>query len=170
MSLNQKQAVYVAIMNLLAEKGIPFDDGQTPTAAELLDSADRKKIVAVLTEGFKTGEIEMKDESRAKHNSDQALSKYSSELLSNHLRKDTRLTGGNKYEAKNPGSRAGSQDPTIHALRALRKQKQGDDEAIALIDAEIANRMNELGLDQPKAKVPVINVELLPEHLRKYVK
>jgi len=60
---------------------------------------------------------------------DAKLRSYCSGLQSNWLRKDTRLNGGVKYVAKNPGSRAGSTDPKALA-DAIRATNITDNEAI----------------------------------------
>lgn len=166
MSVEQKQAVYVAVLNLLAEKGIPFDDGQKPSASELLSSADRKNVIQLIAEGLQNGEIAFKAESKAKHEEAGTIGKYAAECVSNHLRKDERLNGGEKYEIKNPGSRAGTSDPAIKALRNLKKRYTDDPSTLALIDSELEMRL----ANQAAPKVPTINVEHLPEHLRHLVK
>jgi len=78
-----------------------------------------------------------------------------------YLRKDKRLNGGEKYEIKNPGSRAGSGDDMLKALKALRSTLT-DDDAIASIDEAIDNRIAELSV----VKKVTIDPESLPEHLR----
>jgi hypothetical protein len=86
-------------------------------------------------------------------------------LVSNWQRKDTRLNGGDKYETKNPGSRTGSQDEQVKAMRNLLKT-QTDPAIKAQIQKAIEERLAEI---KPESKVE-INVEALPEHFRHLVK
>ena len=101
----QKEAVYQAVVNVTGFNG----DGVCEITPE-----QRKQVNAILFEGFKSGSIQIEELP-----DDAALKGYVSGLQSNWLRKDTRLNGGMKYQAKNPGSRAGSSDPSLKAMRAL---------------------------------------------------
>lgn len=102
--VNQKDAVYNAVINVCGVQ----DGAYTPTKEQ------RAQVNAILFEGFKSGSIEMESSK-----SDSDLKGYVSGLQSNWLRKDKRLNGGTQYTAKNPGSRAGSADPQLKAMRAL---------------------------------------------------
>ena len=64
-------------------------------------------------------------------------------MLSNWLRKDKRLNGNVQYVAKNPGSRAGSTDPQIKAMRVL-LSTQEDPTKRAEIQAFIDKRLAEI--------------------------
>lgn len=99
----------------------------------------------------------------SKNPDEAALLKYIPGLVNNWLRKDKRLNGGVKYEAKNPGSRSGSADESVQAMRALLSVTT-DPEAKIEIQKAIEARVAEL-----KPKV-VIKVENLPESLRHLVK
>jgi hypothetical protein len=103
--MNQKEAVYNAVCSVTGHKG---EGICTPTKEQ------RAQVNAILFEGFRAGKITIDREF-----SDSDLKGYVSGLQSNWLRKDVRLNGGVKYAAKNPGSRAGSTDPELKALRAL---------------------------------------------------
>jgi hypothetical protein len=163
--LNQKNAVYLAVVNALADAGISFDDGQSPSASELLTKENRANVVAVITQGFLSDEIEMTPEGKAKYDTESKLKSYVSGLTSNWLRKDKRLNGGVDYEAKNPGSRAGSSDPMIKALNMAKKIKADDAEALAAINEEIAKRKAEIGATK-KVELTAEQIALLPEELR----
>lgn len=102
--MTQKEAVFVAMTSIVGS----FDGACVPTKEQ------RAQVNAILCEGFKAGKITLDREY-----TDSDLKQYVSGLISNWLRKDTRLNGGSKYEAKNPGSRAGSSDPQLKAMRAL---------------------------------------------------
>lgn len=105
MKMNQKEAVFQAICNVTGFDG---------EGAVVISKEQRAQVNAILFQGFRAGTIELDREY-----SDSDLKGYVSGLQSNWLRKDKRLNGGNKYVAKNPGSRAGSTDPQLKALRAV---------------------------------------------------
>ena len=105
MKMSQKEAVFSAICNVTGHTG----EGQV-----IISKEQRAQVNAVLFEGFRAGTIELD-----KTFSDSDLKSYVSGLQSNWIRKDKRLNGGVQYTAKNPGSRAGSADPQLKAMRAL---------------------------------------------------
>lgn len=101
---NQKEAVYNAVAATA-----------TITNSKVsLTKEERLKVVDILVDGFDKGIIELSSKQ-------DDIKKYTTGLLNNWLRKDTRLNGGDKYEAKNPGSRSGSSDPVVKNLRLLLK-------------------------------------------------
>ena len=150
-TLTQKEAVYSAVLNVVGE----FEGAASPTKEQ------RSQINQILVEGFKSGTItydgELPDDTK--------LKAYVSGLQSNWLRKDKRLNGGVAYVPKNPGSRAGSSDPQIKAMRLLLSTKT-DPRERAEIQSFIDKRQQELH----KAEVKVdINADDLPEELRRFV-
>lgn len=164
--LNQRESVYVATLNVLADAGVNFDDGQSPTATELVSKDMRKSIMSIVTTSIMSGETDMSTEGRAKYDTEDKMRSYVSGLVNNWFRKDPRLNGSTKYTAKNPGSRAGAGDEQLKALKALRATKTDDAEALAVIDQAIEARKAELG----KAKVVELTaeqIEALPESVRK---
>jgi len=102
--VSQKESVFQAVINVCGTT----DGAYTPTKEQ------RAQIGMILFEAFKAGHIEMDVEK-----SDTDLKSYCSSVTSNWLRKDIRLNGGVAYVAKNPGSRAGSSDPSLKAMRTL---------------------------------------------------
>ena len=158
---NQKEAVYVATMNILAEAEIPFDDGMN--VSNIITKDQRTKVIAILATDFLAGEIEMTNDARAKYNSLDKMKGYVNGLVSNWFRKDTRLNGGGKYVAKNPGSRAGVGDAQLKALKTLRTIKAGDAEALKAIDEHIARRTKEIG--EEKAKTVTVDLSKIPPEL-----
>lgn len=106
---NQKEAVFNAVTNVCQ----PNDDGSYTPSKEV-----RSQVNLILFEGFRAETIEC---DRAY--TDSELKAYVSGLQSNWLRKDKRLNGGIQYVAKNPGSRSGSTDPQIKAMRLLLSTK-----------------------------------------------
>jgi hypothetical protein len=148
--MKQKEAVYQAITNIFELSG---------EGAVELDRGQKHEVIEILTEGFKAGKISYDGAIPA----DKELRNYCSGLLNNWLRKDTRLNGGVKYEPKNPGSRAGSGDPTIKALRQLMASGMlTSPEDIAEVQSAIDRCQAEL---KPVEK-PAIDVSALPEALR----
>lgn len=105
MSISQGEAVFQAVNEML--------NGEINGKVELT-KAQLEEVYARVFLLFKTGQTIHKS------NPDEAtLLKYIPGLVNNWLRKDKRLNGGVKYEAKNPGSRAGSGDPMVKEMRVL---------------------------------------------------
>jgi hypothetical protein len=146
MGMNQKEAVYTAVTNIMGE----CDGKYEPTHEQ------RAVISAVLIEGFNEGKIELGREFDEK-----GLKSYVSGLLSNWLRKDKRLNGGVQYEAKNPGSRAGTGDSQLTAMKALYNQLTDPSDKEEVMQ-HITARQAELA----KAKIKTIDFSALPSELR----
>ena len=144
--MTQKEAVFSAITNVCG----PSDGAFTPSKEE------RAQVNQILFEGFRSGKIELDREY-----DDSGLKAYVSGLQSNWLRKDKRLNGGVAYVAKNPGSRAGSTDPQVKAMRQLLSTKTDPSER-AEIQAFIDKRVSEI---KPTKSV-TINVADLPAELQ----
>lgn len=148
--LNQKEAVYAAILSV---KGTI--DGRVT-----LSDGEHQRVVSMLVDGFKSGQIKL-----GRSYTDAELRKYTVGLVNNWLRKDTRLNGGEKYMAKNPGSRMGVGDEQLKALKALRAILTNPQE-IAEIDSYIEKRMQELAAERAKKSISEINFNVLPDELR----
>lgn len=144
--MNQKEAVFQAVVNVTGFNG----EGQCTPSKE-----QKHQIVMVLVEGFKAGKISLD-----KVYDDAGLKSYTGGLLSNWLRKDTRLNGGTAYVAKNPGSRTGSTDPQLKAMRALLSTLNTPEEK-AEVQKYIDARIEEL---KPKQEVSV-DFSALPAEL-----
>jgi len=153
--MKQNDAVFQAVCSVLDAKS--FDSAVTLTKDQ------RESVVAIVTEGILSGMIDFSTEAKAKHDTPAKVKSYTTGMVSNHMRKDKRLNGSVKYETKNPGSRAGSGDEQLKALKALRSTLS-DFEALAEIDQAISNRTAEIAAS--KAPKVSINVEAIPEHLR----
>jgi hypothetical protein len=110
--VNQKEAVYSAICSVLSESGINFSEGMD--VGPVMSRELRAQVNNILFHGFKEGSIDLDREF-----TDSELKAYVSGLQSNWIRKDKRLNGNTTYIAKNPGSRAGTGDPQLKAMRAL---------------------------------------------------
>ena len=147
--LSQKEAAYQAIVNVTGFSG----EGKCEPSRE-----QRAQINMILCEGFKSGHIALD-----RTFDDSELKAYVSGLVSNWLRKDNRLNGGVKYTPKNPGSRSGSGDAQLKALRALLSTTEDEQERTE-IQGFIDKRVAEL-----KPKVTV-DFSALPEELRHLIK
>ncbi len=145
--MSQKEAVFQAVRNVMGEQ----DGAYAPTKEQ------RAQVNSILFEGFRSGTIELDREF-----SDTDLKSYVSGLQSNWLRKDKRLNGGVAYVAKNPGSRAGSGDASLKAMRALRSTLTIESE-IAEVDAAIATRLAEISV--AKKKTVTVDYSALPAEL-----
>jgi hypothetical protein len=149
--MTQKQAVISAVVNVCGEVDGPYQ----PTKEQ------RAQVNNILFEGFKSGTIaydgELPDDTK--------LKAYVSGVQSNWLRKAKELNGNVQYQAKNPGSRAGSGDAQIKAMRMLLSTKTDAAER-AEIQSFIDARLSEL---KPTKSV-TIDVNALPETLRKFAK
>jgi hypothetical protein len=158
MSVSQKHAVYVAIVNVLTEQGITFEEGMD--VAPHMTRERRAIVNAILIAGFKTGEIELNGEY-----DDQELKSYVSGLQSNWIRKDARLNGNTKYQAKNPGSRTGSGDKQLSQMKLLLStltDPNDRNEVQVCIDARTA--------ELAASKVKTIDFSALPAEFAKFLK
>ena len=144
--MKQSDAVYQAMINVVGE----FEGACEPSKDK------RAQVNAILFEGFRSGQIEL-----SREYDDTQLKAYVSGLQSNWLRKDKRLNGGVQYVPQNPGSRTGSTDPQVKAMRLLLATKTDEDER-AEIQSFIDKR---LAVIKP-AKTITINVDDLPEELK----
>lgn len=148
-TVTQRQAVYNAISS------IKTVDETTQT---VLTKDESLKVKAILVEGFTNGEIAIDPTYNMSK-----INTYASGLISNWIKKDSRLNGGVKFQIKNPGSRAGSTDKSVAALKALLKQIGENHEKTAEVKEAIAKRVAEI---KPGKAKPTIDAELLPEDLR----
>jgi len=146
----QKEAVFQTVTSFYGDK---FENGMSH------NKEDKSAIVTSLVESFEAGNIEIKSEQ-------ENVRTYMIGLLNNHLRKDTRLNGGDKYVAKNPGSRAGQTDPEVKAARTALKTFAEGDPRIEKFEAFIATKV--ASLKAAKA-VKEIDMDALPEELKALV-
>lgn len=149
--INQKTAVYNAVLNV---KG----DIQEGTAV-VMSKEERAQVNLMLVTGFQEGTVQLDKE----YETDAELKNYCSGLLSNWLRKDSRLNGGGKYVPKNPGTRVGASDPQLKALRQLMQTKSDESERNEIqtfIDTRVAQ------IKASKVKDVQIDYSALPEALR----
>jgi hypothetical protein len=161
--MKQSEAVYQATRQVLKEKGIQFEDGQNIT--DVMTTEIRKEVISIVCEGFKAGTVDLKDtESNREKLADEAkLREYTNGLVSNWYRRDVRFNGGETYQPKNPGSRAGSQDDQVKAIRALIKSGKLDEEGMKLAQAKLDERLAEIRAASNKVE---IDVDQLPDDLK----
>lgn len=145
--MTQKEAVFMAVCSVVGA----FEGACVPTKEQ------RAQVNNILFESFREGKINYDGALP----SDTKLKEYVSGLQSNWLRKDKRLNGNVKYTAKNPGSRAGSTDAGIKAMRLL-LETQTDAVKRNEIQGYIDARLAEI---KPTKSVE-IDVSALPEALR----
>jgi hypothetical protein len=160
--LSQKAAVFNATKSVLADAGHDYEEGMDVSA--IMNDQMRKSIIQIVTTAFLKGEVELKDtpSNRAKLASEPEMKKYVNGLVSNWFRKDQDLNGGTKYVIKNPGSRAGSTDPQLKALRQLHTQFKGTEKE-AIIKKQIDTRTAQIA--QEKASKVVVDISALPADL-----
>ena len=154
----QKDAVFSAVTSVLSESGINVNENVN--ASSSLTRELRSQVTSILVEGFKNGRIAL-DKS---FDSDSSLRAYCSGLMSNWLKKDKRLNGGVQFSIKNPGSRTGSSDPQIKAMRALLATRTDEAER-AEIQAFIDNRVSELVTSTKKVNIDTNNIPAELKHL-----
>jgi hypothetical protein len=157
MSQSQKEAVFSAVTSVVNESGLNVAEGTD--YSNVLTKEHRAQITSILVEGFRSESISL-DKS---FEDESALRTYCSGLTSNWLRKDKRLNGGMKYVAKNPGSRVGSSDPQLKAMRILLSTQVDQtkrEEIQAFIDARIAS------IKTSNKPAKTINVADLPSELQ----
>jgi hypothetical protein len=142
-----------------------YELGGETILSEVLTDAQKKEIRSILVSGFQSGQIEMSEEAKVRYSETSELSKYVSGLLNNWVRKNPEFNNGGNYTVKNPGSRSGSGDEQIKALKSLLKVT-ADAEVRKEIEQAITERLAEI---KPAATV-TINVDALPEHLKYLVK
>jgi hypothetical protein len=153
---SQREAVFSTIVSVLADHGVSFQEGTN--VQPHMTKEVRAEVSAILVDGFSNGTIEL-----ATPYADSAkLKAYTSGLISNWVRKDSRLNGNTKYSAKNPGSRRGSSDPQMKALKALFSQATTDEDKEE-IQGYIDERL--LVIEAGKKKSTPIDFSVLPASL-----
>lgn len=158
-TLSQKEAVFQAVTKVLSEANVSFDIGNT-NVKDLITKEFRAQVNQILFESFRNGTVALDGEK-----TDKELRQYVSGLQTNWLGKDKRLNGNVKYAAKNPGSRAGSTDPQIKALRGLLSQTEDEAERVE-IQEYIDDRLTQLDSGKPSKKSAQIDMSALPAELQ----
>jgi hypothetical protein len=142
--MKQGDAVFAAICAVMNQKS--FDQAVTMTPEQ------KQRVYSILTEGFTSNKIALADTpaNQEKLGNEKILREYVQGLTSNWMRKDKRLNGGIKYQPTNPGSRVGSGDEKLKALREVRKAVNDNPAKLALVDTAIEKRIRELAAEKVK--------------------
>jgi hypothetical protein len=139
--MNQREATYNAVQSIHA-----FDDGDTI----ILTKDEKAQVVAILCAAFEAHEVTLSEKACNKYlGNPQALKGYVGGLVNNWTRKDPRMNGNTKYQAKNPGSRAGSGDSVVKNLKLLRSTMT-DEAKVAKVDEAIEARQAEIKATKAK--------------------
>src|SRR5277367_6337821 len=155
--VSQRSAVFSAICSVLEAHNIEYHKGMN--VKSVIDKGMKAEVNEILCAGFEAGEIDLSTTYPTKAE----LKAYTSGLISNWLRKDPELNGGTKYVPANPGSRVGSTDPQMKALKILLGQTT-DEADRAEIQGFIDARTTELNAGKVKTKQ--VDFSVLPDELK----
>lgn len=160
--VNQRTATVNTILSVLEDRGVSYEkNGETPVN-DVLTKDDKSKVRSILFTMFREGQVEYKESFQDKVNDDTELKKYINGLTNNWIRKAKEFNCGQAYKAKNPGSRAGSQDPQVKEMRKL-LSVTADADAKASIQEAINAKLAEIKASKNKVE---IDADQLPEELR----
>jgi hypothetical protein len=168
MAMKQREAVYSSTTEVLAHKGIEFMPAVTDVR-DVVTTEIRKEVADRVVNLFKSGQVEFKgtDANQAKLSDEKLLRNYVTGLITNWFNKDPQLNGGSKYQAKNPGSRAGSGDPQLKEMRILKKHLEttGNTDGVARVEQAIQARISEIQAEKSPA-LPEVSTDNLPDFLK----
>jgi hypothetical protein len=144
---SQKQSVLDSIMVVKGE------------LSKNLTKEEIKQVSEIILSEIESGECRF--DSFDKYNTLELRFSYVKGMVSNWLRKSKELNNGEKYT---PTYRKGPQkSETLKALELLSEKYPDNEEVQTALKAQQAKE------SESKVKKPSINVEALPEHLRKFV-
>ena len=159
--MNQREATVNCILSVLEERGVEYElNGPTPIN-EVLTPDDKKNVRSILFTMFQQGKVDFKDSSRLSDT--KYMTDYISGLVNNWIRKAPEFNNDSKYQAKNPGSRQGTQDEQVREMKKLLSTVT-DQATKDIIQSHIDTRLQEL-----KPAVTV-NLDLIPASLRHLIK
>ena len=130
----QKDAVFEIVTEVLKENNIQFEPRQHD-AKELITKPIKGQIVSRLIRGFELETIKLGKTKKT-------LTEYSSNLLSNWLRKDERLNGGIKTSAERKQKK--EVDSMVKNLKILQSTVPHGSEEYQVIQQKINERMAEI--------------------------
>jgi hypothetical protein len=156
--MNQREATVNCILSVLEERGVEYELNRSRPIADVLNPDDKKNIRSILFTMFQQGKIDFKDTSRLSDT--KYMTDYISGLVNNWIRKAPEFNGNAKYEAKNPGSRAGSGDEQIREMKKLLSTVT-DQATKDLIQSHIDARVAEI-----KPATVSVNYDAIPADLR----
>ena len=167
--LSQKEGVHKATLAVCKKANVEIFDGVDKDEdgittkihwQEKLTKEHRQMVYMAVAQALHDGKIVLSDGAREKYNSVAKLHKgYVKGLVSNWLRKDLRLNGGNPHQIKDKGSRAGQGDKKLTELKKVLNHPQISAEQKVKVEAMIAKRKDELA----KEKSPEINWDALKD-------
>ena len=155
-NLTQKESVFLAICEVFGATEF------TSTQAITLSKEEKAKVNSIVTTSIMMNETDFSAEARTKYPTEDKVSGYVSGMITNWLKKDTRLNGDVKYTAKNPGSRAGQGDSVLKELKKLASVTTEPEYKLA-IDEAINQRRAEIAKE--KTSEVVIDVSKIPADL-----
>ena len=159
--MNQREATVNCILSVLEERGVEYElNGPTPIN-EVLTPDDKKNVRSILFTMFQQQKIDFRDTSRLSDT--KYMTDYISGLVNNWIRKAPEFNNDSKYQAKNPGSRYGTQDEQVREMKKLLSTVT-DQATKDIIQSHIDTRLQEL-----KPAVTV-NLDLIPASLRHLIK
>ena len=141
--MKQREAVFNAVKNVMGEQDGAYDPSKE----------QRAQIINIVTEGILANEVDFSDQAKAKYDTPEKVKSYTSGMVSNWLRKDKRLNGGETYKPKNPGSRTGSQDEEVKNLKALLKSGTLDSDGEQIVQARLDERIKEIKAEKSKVEI-----------------
>lgn len=159
--MNQRDATCNCILSVLSDRGVEYEQSGPTPISSVLTAEDKATVRAILFTQFRAGKIDYKN---ALPTDDKVLSNYISGLVNNWIRKAPEFNCDVTYQAKNPGSRAGSGDEQIKEMKKLLSVTTDPEAKLAIAEA-IAERQAII-----KPTTVTIDVSKLPEHLRALVK
>lgn len=110
--VSQKEATYNSILEVFNANNISFTPNVTDAKLHL-NTATRKQVVTSLVSKFDADLVEVSNDFKSKTVLVSDLNKYCNGLVSNWLRKDIRLNGGNKYVAATNSSENKTNSTTV---------------------------------------------------------
>ncbi len=156
--INQKTAVVGAIKKLL---GSNYDPNRSVN--DQLTTDQRKTIVDTITAGIVNGDILYNKDT----GDEAAVRRYTSGMVSNHIRKAKELNGGSKYSPTSKGR--GTRDSKLSALRKLLQNYDEGTLEHTEIQEAITTRKSELQATTAttiKSQKTTIDTSDLPDDLR----
>jgi hypothetical protein len=127
-----------------------------------LTNSEISQVAEMVTQGIEDGEVAFSDAAHAKYDTTAKKFAYAKSMVKNWLRKSTTLNGGIKYVPETKRGPVG--DATLKALKALLVQHPDNTEVLEAIEAQEAK----IAADKAAKNTKKIDVDALPEHLRKF--
>lgn len=158
-----KQATSVVLFTK-SVLGTSFQTGDA--VKSYITDAQIEEITDAVTASIANGETDLSDAARTKYSDAKALRRYVKGMVGNWFNKSKELNGDVKYEAKNPGSRAGSGDKAVAETKKLMATLDPESDGYARCQEFIDNRLAEISKSKPTKQV---NAELIPDELKQYL-